>query len=74
MMDVSLLLLIAIAFLEAIILPFPPPDVIILALSAQNPSLWWLYAIVSTVSSVVGGSVGFHLGSFLKGKLRIDVG
>jgi membrane protein YqaA with SNARE-associated domain len=52
-----------IAFVESSIFPIPP-DVLILPMVLANPRRAWLIAGVATVSSVVGGMLGYAIGAF----------
>lgn len=65
--------LVIVAFLEAFILPFPPPDVFLIGLSLENPGLWFLYALISTTLSTLGGGVGVVFGEKINEYLKLDV-
>lgn len=49
------------AVIESIFFPVPV-DVLLIILVALNPSLWWLYAIIAVVGSVLGAMVGYWIG------------
>ena len=45
---------------------FPiPPDILLIPLVLANRRKAWLYALVATVSSVIGGWLGYAIGSYL---------
>lgn len=52
------------SFLESFIVPFPPPDVLLAPMSLKQPSKALLFALGTTVSSVIGGVVGYLIGMF----------
>jgi membrane protein YqaA with SNARE-associated domain len=54
----------AIAFLESSLFPIPP-DVLLIPMVIAAPRRAWLIAGVCTVSSVVGGLVGYGIGALL---------
>jgi membrane protein YqaA with SNARE-associated domain len=49
------------AFIEAIFFPVPP-DVLLITLCTVNPGQSFLYALITTVFSTLGGVVGYYLG------------
>ena len=49
------------SFSESIWFPIPP-DVLQIALTIEKPKRAWWYATVNTVSSVLGGIVGYYIG------------
>lgn len=53
-----------VSFLESVILPFPPPDVMLIPMSLSKPKDWWRLALWTTVTSVLGGIAGYLLGSW----------
>jgi membrane protein YqaA with SNARE-associated domain len=54
-----------VSFIESTMF-FIPPDVMLASMSIANPPRAWFYAALTTVSSVLGGIVGYMLGaSFL---------
>ena len=55
--------LILMSFTEACIFPIPP-DVMLISMSLAQPKKAWSYASITTVSSVLGGILGFFLGAF----------
>jgi len=49
------------AVIESIFFPVPV-DVLLIILAAADPSLWWVYALVATVGSVLGAAIGYRIG------------
>lgn len=49
--------------IEAIFFPVPP-DVMLAPMSLARPAAWWRYALLTTLTSVLGGLVGYALGYF----------
>ncbi len=49
---------------EAVFFPIPP-DVVLAPMVAAEPRRWGQYVLVTTLSSVAGGIVGYALGAFL---------
>jgi membrane protein YqaA with SNARE-associated domain len=56
--------LFALAFAESSFFPIPP-DVLQLALSVSKPKKSFIYALISSVGSVLGGIFGYFIGFFL---------
>jgi len=54
----------AISFAESSFFPFPP-DVMLLPMAVARPKRAWLYAGVCTVTSVLGGLLGYAIGYLL---------
>jgi membrane protein YqaA with SNARE-associated domain len=54
-----------VSFLESSILPYPPPDVILAPMSLKQPNKAYYYAFICTLTSVLGGLVGYFLGEVL---------
>ena len=50
-----------VSFIEAIFFPIPP-DVLLIPMILANIKKAWLYAFVTTVTSVLGGLVGYAIG------------
>ena len=50
-----------VSFIEAIFFPIPP-DVLLIPMILANIKRAWLYAFVTTVTSVLGGLVGYAVG------------
>lgn len=50
---------------ESCVLPFPPPDVMLAPMVMARPKRAWHYAALTTLTSVLGGAVGYLLGIFL---------
>ncbi len=53
------------AFCEGIFFPIPP-DLMLMPMVLAKRERAWLYAMVTAVASVLGGSVGYSLGYFLQ--------
>jgi membrane protein YqaA with SNARE-associated domain len=54
----------AVAFAESSFFPVPP-DVMLIPMSLARPKRAWLYALVCTAASVVGGMLGYAIGALL---------
>jgi membrane protein YqaA with SNARE-associated domain len=54
----------AIAFAESSFFPIPP-DVLLLLMGLAHPRRAWEFAAICTVSSVVGGALGYAIGYFV---------
>ncbi|AWM04935.2 MULTISPECIES: YqaA family protein [Bradyrhizobium] len=54
----------AVSFAESSFFPVPP-DVMLIPMSLARPQRAWLYAMVCTVTSVLGGIVGYAIGALL---------
>src|SRR5947209_18399246 len=54
----------AISFAESSFLPLPP-DILLIPMILAQPRRAWLIAAVCTVTSVLGGFVGYAIGYFL---------
>jgi len=54
-----------VSFLESSILPYPPPDIILAPMSLKQPNKAYRYALICTVTSVLGGLAGYFLGEIL---------
>ena len=50
-----------VSFIEAIFFPIPP-DVLLIPMILANIKRAWLYAFVTTITSVLGGLVGYAVG------------
>ena len=59
----AIFLLGALSFIEASFFPIPP-DVMLIPMVLMNPSRAWLFALVATAFSVLGGVFGYIIGSF----------
>jgi len=51
--------------LEACVLPYPPPDVLLAPMSLKAPHKAYYFAFITTIFSVIGGLVGYFLGEIL---------
>jgi membrane protein YqaA with SNARE-associated domain len=54
----------AVSFAESSFFPIPP-DLMLIPMSAAEPSKWLRYAIGCTIASVLGGLLGYAIGLFL---------
>jgi membrane protein YqaA with SNARE-associated domain len=54
----------AVAFAESSFFPVPP-DVMLVPMSLARPQRAWLYAVVCTATSVLGGLLGYAIGALL---------
>ena len=52
-----------VSFIEALFFPIPP-DVMLIPMVLTHPSRAWLYALVATICSVLGGIFGYLIGAF----------
>ena len=53
-----------VAFIESFIFPIPP-DIILIPMILSNRAKAWYFAIICTISSVIGALVGYLIGVFL---------
>src|SRR5215213_7344389 len=60
----SLWIMAAVAFAESSFFPVPP-DVMLIPMSLARPQRAWLYAMVCTTASVLGGILGYAIGALL---------
>ncbi len=60
----ALWVLAAVAFAESSFFPVPP-DVMLLPMALARPKRAWLFAGVCTIASVIGGMLGYAIGSLL---------
>ncbi|HEX3860573.1 MAG TPA: YqaA family protein [Stellaceae bacterium] len=60
----ALLALVAIAFAESSFFPIPP-DILLIPMILARPRQAWRLAAVCTLSSVIGGMLGYAIGYFL---------
>ena len=60
----ALWIMAAVSFAESSFFPVPP-DVMLIPMALARPERAWLYAAVCTVSSVVGGILGYAIGALL---------
>jgi len=51
------------AFAESSFFPIPP-DIMLIPLVLARPEHWLLYAVITTVASVLGGMAGYLIGSY----------
>ena len=59
----AIFLLGAVSFIEASFFPIPP-DVMLIPMVLMNPSRAWLFALVASAFSVLGGVFGYLIGAF----------
>ena len=59
----AIFLLGAVSFIEASFFPIPP-DVMLIPMVLMNPSRAWIFALVATAFSVLGGIFGYIIGTF----------
>ncbi|KFN42789.1 hypothetical protein N790_11360 [Arenimonas malthae CC-JY-1] len=52
-----------ISTIESIFFPVPP-DVMLAPMALARPRAWWRYALLTTLTSVLGGLIGYALGYF----------
>ena len=52
------------SFAESSFFPIPP-DVLLIALGAERPKRSYYYALICSIASVLGGMLGYMIGSFL---------
>ena len=52
------------SFAESCVLPFPPPDVMLAPMSLALPSKAWRFAFITTITSVLGGLLGYAIGIY----------
>jgi membrane protein YqaA with SNARE-associated domain len=52
------------SFVEACVLPFPPPDVMLAPMSLARPERAWWFAGMTTLTSVAGGLLGYVIGVY----------
>ena len=50
-----------VSFIEAIFFPIPP-DVLLIPMILANINRAWIYALVATITSVIGGLIGYAIG------------
>ncbi len=55
----------AVSFLEASVLPYPPPDILLAPMALKQPHKAYSFASMATIFSVLGGLVGYLLGDIL---------
>lgn len=71
----ALWILAAVSFTESSFFPIPP-DIMLIPMVLARPSKAWLFALVCTASSVLGGFLGYAIGYYLfetAGKWVIDL-
>jgi membrane protein YqaA with SNARE-associated domain len=54
----------AVAFAESSVFPIPP-DVLLAPMALAKPRRAWMYALICTVASVLGGMLGYAIGALL---------
>jgi len=53
----------AVSFIESSVFPIPP-DIMLIPMVLAAPTQWWRIALVCTISSVLGGYLGYAIGYF----------
>ena len=64
--------LILVSFAESSVFPIPPDILLIPMILAKRLKAWW-YAFICTVSSVLGGIVGYYIGYFFYATVGIII-
>src|SRR5262245_7795919 len=59
-----------VSFMESSFFPIPP-DVMLIPMVLAKPAKAWVYATICTVGSVLGGILGYAIGYFLYGTVRL---
>ncbi len=59
-----------VSFLESSILPYPPPDILLMPMIIKSPKRAYRLAMITTIASVLGGILGYFLGETLLGFLQ----
>ncbi|MCB1517304.1 MAG: DedA family protein [Hyphomicrobiaceae bacterium] len=54
----------AVSFAESSFFPIPP-DILLIPMVVARRTLWWLYALLCTLSSVIGAYFGYLIGALL---------
>ena len=54
----------AVAFAESSVFPIPP-DVLLAPMALARPKRAWIYALICTIASVLGGILGYAIGALL---------
>ncbi|HLO76756.1 MAG TPA: YqaA family protein [Magnetospirillum sp.] len=62
----------AISFIESSVFPIPP-DLLLIPMVLAAPSRWFRLALICTLSSVVGGYLGYAVGYFLMEPVGIPI-
>ena len=52
------------SFIESSFFPFPPPDVMLAPMCLANRKKAWRFALLTTITSVLGGLFGYLIGMF----------
>ncbi len=53
------------SFVEAFILPYPPPDILLAPMVLKNPSQKYQLALITAIFSILGGLCGYLIGYWL---------
>jgi membrane protein YqaA with SNARE-associated domain len=62
----------AVAFAEASVFPIPP-DSLLVAMGLARPGRIWVYALICTIGSVLGGAFGYLIGYAVFDRLALPV-
>jgi len=54
-----------VSFVESFILPYPPPDVLLVPMALKKPNKAYQFAAICTIFSVLGGILGYFIGAVL---------
>ena len=68
----ALWVLAVVSFVESSVFPIPP-DVLMIPMILAAPQRAWLIALVATVSSVLGGMLGYGIGAFFYDSLGAPI-
>ncbi len=52
-----------VSFIESSVFPIPP-DLLLIPMVMANPKRWWVIALVCSITSVLGGLLGYAIGMF----------
>lgn len=53
--------LFTLAFVESSFFPIPP-DVLLITMTVTRRMKWWIFALIATIGSVLGGVAGYYIG------------
>jgi membrane protein YqaA with SNARE-associated domain len=62
----------SVSFVESSVFPIPPDILLIPMVIARREKAWW-YALICTVTSVVGGILGYLIGMFLYDQVAVPI-
>lgn len=61
-----------VSFIESSLFPIPP-DILLIPMILAHPNKAWLYALVCSVASVLGGMLGYAMGYFLYDSIGLSI-